>query len=158
MCVCGELRQSIMLSASLKSSVIFLFPDSRLRLLWEGCSRHAARGDAAPGAALAQQSLAPSHPPQSSPHPCPKFQQRIPLDLPGEGGTCPAWLPALLFHRAHLRGCGTQRPLGATCRGRGWCAGENTALGKAGNRRSLLGWSSPTSLSTLVREQRELCL
>lgn len=49
----GGIKQSIMLSASLKSCAIFLFSDSQLRFLWQGCSRHPDRSDATPRAASA---------------------------------------------------------------------------------------------------------
>lgn len=114
----GGIRQSIMLSASLKSSVIFLFPDSRLRFLWEGCSRRPDRSDATPRAAPALW-CHPVHP-RAPLIPAPQAEHWgqisaenllfSPVIAQGKVDTPCPWLPALPFQPCppqelwHLRG------------------------------------------------------
>lgn len=129
-CVC-VIKQSIMLSASLKSCVIFLFPDSWLRFLWHGCSRRPNRSDA---------TLVPASShlhPRAPAHPCRTSQGDVlavhllcsPLITQGKVG---ALSPCLLGSPCHLctgpMAAVLQRFPGATCHGRELCANKNYSV------------------------------
>lgn len=136
----GGIKQSIMLSASLKSCVIFLFPDSRLRFLWQGCSRHPDRSDATPRAASAtpvpeavnEAWLHPTTIPKPLLTPAQRavgrggtFQHLIGFAASGWPKGRQARLPALSFHPCTApTAVSPERSLGHTGRGGEVCANE----------------------------------
>lgn len=173
MCVWGGIKQSIMLSASLKSCAIFLFSDSQLRFLWQGCSRHPDRSDATPRAASAAPvpgavSEAWLHP-TAVPEPPLTPGQRAggwgdisaanllcsPLIAQGKAGAFSSRPPARPVHPCTAPAAAAlRRSPGPTCHGRELCANENYSGGKPSNGGSLLGWSGQTSLCARASERR----